>query len=276
MKMKTTTKNEYKMKTQPITKKENKMKMHRTLAALSVALLTMAGPAFSAHGQEDDDPWRFSAALPLWAPRVDGNITLLGHQGNVDIGFNKLKDNLDTAFSLGLEARCRQFGFYSSVGYMKFSGTAGNAYAQLKLTIAEGGGFYRFVQLGEDHPFILEGLVGVRYWNTDTSWSSPIPILNGGRTRNLADPIIGLRGSQGLFSKCHLDFQADVGGFDINNDTDITWSAGSVITYDFFKWFSVSAGYRALSIDESNGSGSSQNGLNIIMHGPLIVAKITF
>jgi hypothetical protein len=90
------------------------------------------------------------------------------------------------------------------------------------------------------------------------------------------DPVIGLRGSQYLTQKFHLDFSADGGGFDINNDTDWTWSATGVATYDFTKWFSLSAGYKALALDESNGSGASKNGVNLIFNGVLVVAQFKF
>jgi hypothetical protein len=264
------------MKIQLTNKKDTKMKMKCTLAALSVAVLTVAGTGISAYGQDADDGWRFSAGIPLWAPAVDGNVTLGGRQENVNLSFDQIKKNLDTAFGLSLQARCDLYGFYAAPAYMKFSGDAGPVFAQLKLFVGDVGGFYRFLNTGGDHPFILEGLAGVRIWATDTTFSSPIPILNGGKNRNLADPIIGLRGSQVLFRKCHLDFAGDVGGFDINNRTDLTWSASGVVTYDIKRWFSVSAGYRALSIDEEKGGGTSQNGLDIIMHGPTIVAKFTF
>jgi len=49
-----------------------------------------------------------------------------------------------------------------------------------------------------------------------------------------------------------------------------------VVTYDFAKWFSLSAGYKALALDVSDGSGSSQHGVNLILHGALIAAKFSF
>ena len=70
----------------------------------------------------DESPWRFGVTVPLWAPQINGNVTIKGHQQNVDVSFDQLKDHLDAAFSLALEARTEKFGFYADVGYMKFSG----------------------------------------------------------------------------------------------------------------------------------------------------------
>jgi len=265
----------HEMQMQLTNKKDTKMKMKCTLAALSVAVLTVAGTGFSAYAQ-DVDGWQFSAALPLWAPSADGNITLGGQQRDFSVGFDEIKDHVESSFSLNLEARTENYGFYGGLGYMKFTGDAGPVYATLKLFIGEAGGFYRFLNTGGDHPFILEGLVGMRDWNTDSTFTSPNPLLNGGKSRNVADPIIGLRGSQILTPKLHLDFKADVGGFDISESTDITWSAGSMFTYDFKKWFSLSAGYQALAIDEETSSGPSQRGLDLILHGPVLLLKFTF
>ena len=49
-----------------------------------------------------------------------------------------------------------------------------------------------------------------------------------------------------------------------------------MLTYDFAKWFSLSAGYRALAIDEAEGSGASKNEVNFIFNGVLIVAQFNF
>jgi hypothetical protein len=40
--------------------------------------------------------------------------------------------------------------------------------------------------------------------------------------------------------------------------------------------FSLSTGYRALSVEMEEGSGASEKGLDIIMHGLLINARFTF
>jgi hypothetical protein len=263
------------MKMQSTTKIKTKMKMQRTLAAFSAAVLTMAGTGFAAYGQ-DDDPWRFSLGVPVQATRIDGTATVLGHERDVNVSFDQLKDHLETALSLAFEARKQGYGFYSGFSYMKFTGQDSVGSAELQFLILEGGGFVRLVKTEGDHPFILEGLLGVRYWHTKTTLGIPGIGFNGSNSRDLADPIIGLRGSQILCRKCHLDFSGDVGGFDISHKTDFTWSAATVLTYDFAKWFSLSAGYKALSLDVGNGSGANENNINVVMHGPLIVGKFIF
>ena len=242
-------------------------------------------PAASPAAGSDEAPWQFGVTIPLWAPQIDGNVTVRGNQQDVNISFQQLKDHLDASFALGLEARKGNFGLYGDVGYMKFSGgfsgpLGGNTSADLKFVIADAGMSYVLVKTGEEHPFVLAGTAGVRYWYADTSLTFRGPrgilVFSGDKTWDLADPVIGLRASQYLARKLHLDVSADIGGFDISNDTDITWSATGVVTYDFAKWFSLSAGYRALAIDESKGSGTGKNGLNLIFNGALILAQFNF
>lgn len=258
------------------------MKM-KCMAALSVALLMMAGTAFAA---DEQDPWRFGVAVPIWAAGIEGDVTVRGHQQDIDIGFDKIKDHLETAVSLSLEARKERFGFYAGFGYMKFTGDdrlarGGEAEAEMKLLIGDAGVAYRLVKAGQELPFILEATAGARYWHTDTDLKLTNPngavLFHGGKKRDLVDPIIGLRGSQFLTRKFHLDFQGDIGGFGITDDTsDLDWSATGALAYDFTNWFSLAAGYKALSLDFENDSGAKKHGADFIMHGLLLSAKFSF
>jgi hypothetical protein len=247
----------------------------------------MAANGFAADEAQaqSEAPWQFGVTVPLWGAGIDGNATILGHQQDVNVSFSQLKDHLKASFGLALNAQKGKFGLSGDVGYMEFSGAfagplGGNTSADLKFVMANAGVSYLLVKTGEEHPFLLAGTAGIRYWHTDTSLTFRGPRgvvnLNGGQTKDLVQPVLGLRGSQYLTPKLHLDFSGDIGGFDINNKTDWTWSAAGLATYDFRKWLSLSAGYKALGLDESNGSGASKNGLNIVMHGPLILVTIKF
>ena len=254
------------------------MNNKHTLAALGVALLTMMGTGLTAYGQ--DDPWQFGVTIPLWAPAVDGNATVRGNQQDVNISFSQLKDHLDASFALGLTARKGKFGLFSGVGYMKFSAGGGGVSDDLKFLILDAGASYQLVKTETEHPFVLEGTAGIRYWGTWNELTLRGPggnlLFNGSSDQSVVDPVIGLRGSQYFTSKLHLDFAGDFGGFDINNDTDWTWSAMGMVTYDFAKWFSLSAGYKALALDESQGSGAGKNGVDLIFNGALIAATFKF
>ena len=121
----------------------------------------------------------------------------------------------------------------------------------------------------------------IRYWATENDLKITGPqgavLVDSNEKNDLIDPIIGLRASQYLTRKLHLDFQGDIGGFGLSDDSaDLDWSAAGLLTYDFAKWFSLSAGYKALALDVESGSGARKKGADVIMHGLLISARLQF
>jgi hypothetical protein len=259
---------------------KNKLFKHG-LTALSAALLTTAATGFAADAQEE--PWQFGVAIPLWAPQINGNATVKGHQADVNVSFDQLKDHLDTSFGLALNAQKGKFGLFGNFGYMKFSGgfndrVDGNFSAQLKFLLANAGVSYQLVKTESEHPFILAATVGIRYWyaSTKLTYSGAFISASGGNTYDIYDPVIGLRATQFITKKLHLDISGDGGGFNANHSTDWTWSAAGMLTYDFARWFSLSAGYQAVALDESQGSGNKENGVNLIFSGVAAAATFRF
>jgi hypothetical protein len=280
----------------------------------TLAAITLVGAAFSARAAEpantpaaaasetapatatssndslkpamNEDEWQFGLGIPLWAPQINGNSTVHGNQRNVNVSYNTLRQHLDAVFSMAVEARKGKFDFYGDVGYMKFSfddfapGGQANAWTGLKFLVADAGMGYLIVKTDSEHPFLLEATAGVRYWYVSDEFTVTSPagtaFLRGSKTWNVVDPVLGFRGSQFFTRKLHLDFAADGGGFGINHNTDWTWSATSVLTYDFVKWFSLSAGYKAVALDESENKTNGKNGVNLIFHGALVAAKFNF
>ncbi len=242
-----------------------------TTAAVTPAATTTTAPT-------DEHDWRFAVTLPLWAPQVNGVATLMGQQRDVDISFDKLKDRLDAAFSLGFQVQRDRLGLYSSGSYLKFSGD-GPKGAEMKLGIVNGGLSYMLFKTESERPFMLWGTAGVRYWYTDVSMAVTDQAGNSihpSKVYNLVDPVIGVAATQYITRKLHVDIQGDGGGFNLNNDTDWTWSATGVLSYDFFKWFTLSAGYSALALDEYQGSAARENGFNLVFNGALVKATVNF
>jgi hypothetical protein len=235
------------------------------------------------------DGWLFGVSVPLWAPKIDGNGTVRGHRKDISISFDQLREHLDASFSMAADARKGKFDFYGDVGYMKFSywqhfpdGHVKGS-AELKFLVADAGVGYTLVKTESAHPFMLEATAGARYWYAEVPLrfkdESGTVLFSGSKTWDLVDPVLGLRASQYLTRKLHLDLAGDGGGFNLNNDTDWTWSATGLLTYDFTKWFSLSAGYKALALDESKGSGvgkGGKNGADFIFSGGLVALNFHF
>lgn len=264
------------------------------VTALTCALASIAATAVAADGTgttptatyasaADLDAWQFGVTVPLWAPQINGNATVGGRQADVNIDFSELKDHLDASFSLALNAQKGKFGTFGNVGYMKFSGgtedsAGGHVDWGLKFLVANAGASYQLIKTESEHPFVLAGTAGVRFWYVSTDIdhhdSSGTRDFQGYNNENVFDPVIGLRATQYFTQKLHLDVAGDGGGFNLSHDTDWTWSATAMLTYDFAKWFSLSAGYQALALNESEGGGTSKNGVDVIFSGA--AAALTF
>ena len=234
----------------------------------------------------DADGWNFAATLPLWAVAVNGDAHVRGQKANVDVNNAELRDHLDCSVGLALQAQKGRFGLFGNFGYMKFSGglaepRGGQADASLKFLMANAGVSYQLARLGEEHPFVLNATAGLRYWYAATELSyhdaSDTLLFQGGNNYDVIDPVLGLRATQYLTSKLHLDVSGDGGGFNLNHSTDWTWSVAGMASYDFTRWFTLSAGYQAVALDESTGSGTGKNGtkgVDLIFSG--FAAALTF
>jgi hypothetical protein len=142
----------------------------------------------------------------------------------------------------------------------------------MKFWIVEAGGFYQVAQWGEEKPLSVDAIVGVQYWNLQSSLTlkGPGGVINfkGSDSVDLIDPIIGVRAVKYLTTKLSLNLQGDVGGFGISDQSsDLSWQAVGMLGYDFTKHFSLFAGYRALSVRKDSGS---QKGADLILNGALL------
>jgi hypothetical protein len=246
-----------------------------------------AAPTIAAPATADADAWKFEVGLPLWAPGISGNATVFGRQENVNVSFNTLREHLDTSLGIALAAQKGKFGLFGDVGYMKFSASSTKtvgpdqvkASLGLKFLMANAGASYQLVKTESEHPFLLDGIVGLRYWYTDTRIALSAPggpaVVEHSGVQDVYDPVLGFKGSQYLTQKLHLDFAGDGGGFNLNHSTDWTWNAQAALAYDFTKCVTLAAGYQATALDESNGgTGTNNKGVDVIFSG--VTVDLTF
>jgi hypothetical protein len=226
-----------------------------------------------------EDPWQFSVVPLLWLSGVNGNVTVNGHQLDVDVGFDELFQHFNGGFMADFELRKKKFGFYVQPNYMKLAMDANagplSGNDDITMWIVEGGGFYQFAEFGEDKPLTLEAVVGVRYWSLGNDFtltgSRGAINLSGSDSTSLVDPLVGLNARKYLTRKLSVTFRGDVGGFGIsNNSSDLSWQVVALLGYDFTRHFSLYAGYRALALDEGSGGGSGKKGADLVLNGALI------
>lgn len=231
------------------------------------------------------DGLRLAITVPGWLIGINGDVTALGHQQNVDISYSDLQDHLQCSAGAALDLGYGKFDFYTDVGYMKFTGNAfgpgfSSVSQDLKFVLGNAGLAYQLVNVGDEQRFVLAGTAGLRYWYLDNSITIVGPggalLFSGSHNKDLIQPDIGLRGSQYLTRKLHLDFSTDIGGFGLQHANDLTWSATGMFTYDLARWLSISAGYKGLGLVESEDGNRGKNGVNVIFSGVLIAATVKF
>ena len=228
-----------------------------------------------------EDQWLFRTDPLMWFAQFHGDATVAGRQANVNVSFDQIFNHLEGPPLMAyLEARQDKYGFFVQPMYMKLRGdvNAGplSGSDTLRFTLVEGGGFYQLVKWGEENPLTIEAVAGARYWNlyNNITLQGPhgILVFHGANTIILTDPVIGLRGSKYLTDKLSLNMAGNAGGFGWSSSTsDSSWEATGTVGYDFTKRFSLYAGYNALGIQKHNGSGSGENGANLVFSGALVV-----
>jgi hypothetical protein len=255
--------------------------MLRLAAGLLLVLAAMTVRA----ADPAEDRWQFISAPHLWAAGIDGDVTIKGMTADVDIGFDEIRDHMSGGFMTYLELRKRKFGFYANPLWLKLTGdgstSRGRSFRfEQQLWIVEFGAFYNLAQWGQDKPLALDVIGGARYWNNHMELKLSGPLIDrvsSASTKDLIDPIIGLRANQRLTQKFSWSLRGDIGGFGIsNNSTDFSWQAMGLLGYDLSRRCSLWGGYRALAYDKEDGSGANKHGADVVLHGPILGLEIRF
>jgi hypothetical protein len=210
------------------------------------------------------------------------------------------------AFMGSFEARNGRFALFADLVYTKIGLNAGmtrtvgvddlgatvGASAGLKyqMVIAEMAAVYEVLHWGSTNApgsgTAIDVFGGARGWwqTADASLSALGTINIGDLTRNAdgtltasgsaswVDPLVGLRLRHQFAPGWNFVASGDVGGFSVGSK--FSWQALAALNYDFYvhngiTWSGM-AGYRALYVDYSKGSGLNQYEYNMTMHGPII------
>ena len=256
--------------------------------------------------------WTFAFTTYGWLPWISGDLTVKGRSFDVDVSARQVVDALDwsgiPAWFSYAEARNGRVALFNDIVYSKLAGAgdfartgpagiatlSGSVKADYEQAIVEVGGAYEIwsgVNPGMGTA-AFDVLAGGRYWYQDTTVSADaelvvdLPLLPVRRGRAFAksgsvdwvDPFIGARLRQQLAPGHNLTLRGDVGGFDVGSD--FTWQV--LATYDFqlcvTDRYTLDGylGYRALSVDYSQGSGNSRYEFDALMQGPVMGATLRF
>ena len=253
--------------------------------------------------RESEQRWTFSFTTYAWLPWISGDATVRGRSVAVDLTPSDVLGALDwstlPAWFSYAEARYGRLGLFNDIAYAKLTGSSGfsrsgpggiatlngNVRADYTQTTIEFGTAYEVwaaAPYGAASSTAFDVLAGVRYWNQKLSVSANVDVnvalpglpISGGRafarsgSVDWLDPFIGLRMRHALGPGQKLTVRGDIGGFGIGSD--LTWQA--LATYEFQIRTNLDAyvGYRALSVDYSQGAGANSYRYDTIQHGPVV------
>jgi hypothetical protein len=262
-----------------------------------------------------DSGWQFTIAPYGWFTSVKGSTTVRGLKSNVDESFPDIVQKSDSVLGLmgHVEARHDNWSIYGDAVWSRLDfshekfrqaspvpglvlATALSASVTYTSFIGEAGITYQLVRWAWPNSAsttAIDVLGGLRYWNQSLDLSvtvagaaNLVPLgfqvaglraVGKSGTLDWVDPLGGFRIRHTIAPGDELQLRADIGGFGVGSK--FSWQVFGGYGHDFNMWGTPVQGfigYRALSVDYSKGVGFQKNGLNMVLHGPVIGAAFKF
>jgi hypothetical protein len=219
---------------------------------------------------DEASPWRFDASIYGLAAGMSGNTTVKGINADVDIGFDKVWENLKFGAMGTVVVGYERWSLSTDVIYMDLEASKGPVNAEAQQWLVQPMLGYRVCRY-------FEFTAGTRYNNLNAKISGTGPLGNfrsGSGTVDWWDPVVGGRASVPIGKQLSFDVMGDVGGFGAGSY--LTWQALPMLNWHFAKWGSVQAGYRWLYTDYVQGTGFNRFRYDILTQGPQVGFTVHF
>jgi hypothetical protein len=241
-------------------------------AAIAAALLLGASARAAAQA---DSSWRFAVVPYFWASDLTGRVGIGPITTRVDLSFRDIVKILKFGAMSYAEARYRSYVFgidalYSNVGNgatVAIRGDTGGFALGTKETILNPMAGYQFHR----GAWAIEPLLGLRYWNMTSTLDVDRP--NGtsherSGTVSWVDVTPGARVDWVPYRRVRVLAGGDVGGGGARS----TWQLYGTVGWDAVSWWTLSAGYRSLSVDYDRNILL----LDTNMKGPIVTFAFRF
>lgn len=271
------------------------------LATLLVGITEAAGESKSTGDtQSSTDDWKLHLTPYLWMAGMDGTAKVGGTNAKIDIGFTDIVKALEFGLMGRAEIEKGRWSFVVDGLYMKLGKGVDTRLVSVDVDVRMGmidfmaryrvidapvGGKFQNPVTRDRPAFIVDLIVGFRYTRlrvqAEFTPSPPLVLLGAiplkvTMTKQWVDPLVGTRVLWQFAPQWTLGTEGTVGGFGIGDASDLTWNIVSGIQYQLSSKHAFFAGYRALRIERSSGSGANKLEINVTMHGPLLGWRITF
>lgn len=261
--------------------------LHIGLAGAAIGLCMACGtPGRAADAVAPPPPaaapstgWVVTGAPYLWAAGLEGSIGQFGLQPiAVDASFADIMKNFDIGLMGAAEARYGRLGIATDLQYIRVSTDADTPRGLLADSVEVtsttfslfGAGMYRLLETEKGS---LDAMAGARLWAVKTvvdPVGGPLDRFEFTESQTWVDPVVGLKGRYNLPADFYLTGWGMIGGFGAASQT--TWDVMGALGYEVTDSVSLIAGYRALSVDYSDGDFV----FDVVEKGPLLGATIKF
>jgi hypothetical protein len=254
------------------TTKEFLMKVKHLILTLVIVWCVSPAAAIA----QDDGNWDFELApLYFWGINIDGDLGIRGRTAEASVDFSDIWDSLESVFTVRFGMLYKdKFGFLIDYNYLDLGTESQKDVVDIevgfKSSILNAGATYRF--LNGRHT--IDGLAGIRYikLEADVALTNLGVSLDG--DQDWVDPVVGVRYGFQIADMWALRLYGDIGGFGVSSE--FTWQGLGLIDFQPWKHVAFVAGYRAIGVDYSTGSGRDRFIFDAITHGPVIGLDIRF
>jgi hypothetical protein len=125
----------------------------------------------------------------------------------------------------------------------------------------------------------LRAVVGARYWSMEPGVAFTYhPIIGGDEPETSEaefadswwDPLLGISGEFRVTDLVGLEADLEVGGFGVGDASDFTWDFSALASFRVWKYISVHAGYKRISLQRTVGEGDEAADVELDIDGTFV------
>lgn len=217
--------------------------------------------------------WSYLVEPYLLLPNMNGTVGLADlPEVTVDADTNEIFGNLKMGAMLYAEASNDKWAIGSDIIYMSLAQGVkpGSNYLSGELSAKQFA--WEVAGLRKVNPWLEFGVGGILN-SLNSGVDVQLAILGGPAeykskemTKTWFDPMLITRIKSKAGEKFIYQFRGEIGGFGIGSD--LAWQMQAVAGYQFSELFSVTGGYRIISLDYETGNGQNYFHYNIDTSGP--------
>jgi len=228
-----------------------------------------------------DSDWEYTATLYGWCPGVTTTVETPQGEIEAEVDFDEILETLDIAFLGALEARNGRWSLIGDLQYFDIGADFGTPTGALfsggevesKMALFSVYATYAVVDNSDTRVDVGGGL---RYYDATVETQ----LISQGTAPNLtleddgswADLLLAARVKHQFNDRWSGIAYGDVGGFGIEDSSDLSWRAFAGAGYRFNERWSVVGGYQHLSIDRD----FERTNVTSEVSGPFLGVQIAF